>query len=155
MCGLILASSASHAYASSFDVKLKSKYLAVFNNYLGRENGKICIINSPEIFKLVNGLGKNRGFKVATSKFINGETKSCGYAFITSKNRGEAKRLIDLGRKNNIVTVSDIEGFTEMGGGIEFFEEDGRVKFILNVKELRDVGANPTSDLIGIAADTI
>lgn len=54
-----------------------------------------------------------------------------------------------------ILTVSDAEGFTRLGGGIELARSGGRVQFVINTDALSRSGLTPSSQMLRLAQRVI
>jgi len=54
-----------------------------------------------------------------------------------------------------ILTVSDTEGFTRLGGGIELARSGGRVQFVVNADALSRSGLTPSSQMLRLAQRVI
>jgi hypothetical protein len=50
-----------------------------------------------------------------------------------------------------VLTVSDGKGFIDAGGMIEFYVEDGRMRFAINPKAIDQTGLHLSSRLLGLA----
>src|SRR4051812_30615347 len=50
-----------------------------------------------------------------------------------------------------ILTVSDGKGFSQAGGAIELYIDDGRMRFAINVEVAEHVGVHLSSRLLGLA----
>jgi hypothetical protein len=59
--------------------------------------------------------------------------------------------VIEFGRRNPCLTVSDVRDFTRLGGHIELFEEDNRLRFMVNLPATRGSGLNLSSRLLKLA----
>lgn len=59
--------------------------------------------------------------------------------------------LAYLANNKNILTVSDAPGFAERGGAINFFKENNRVRFEVNVNATRDAHVVLSSKLLRLA----
>jgi hypothetical protein len=49
------------------------------------------------------------------------------------------------------LTIGEIEGFTQMGGVINFFEEQNRLRFKVNIDAAKRAGLTMSSQLLGSA----
>ena len=47
-----------------------------------------------------------------------------------------------------VLTISDIEGFTDMGGIVQFFYEDGRLRFGIRLQSAQRVRLRISSKLV-------
>jgi hypothetical protein len=60
------------------------------------------------------------------------------------------KVLASIGSRS-ILTIGEVEGFTRMGGVINFFQEQNRLRFQVNIDAARKVGLKMSSQLLGSA----
>jgi hypothetical protein len=59
--------------------------------------------------------------------------------------------VIEFGRRNACLTVSDVRDFSRLGGHIELFEENNRLRFMVNLPATRDSGLHLSSQLLKLA----
>ena len=59
--------------------------------------------------------------------------------------------VIEFGRRNPCLTVSDVRDFSRLGGHIELFEQDNRLRFMVNLPATRGSGLNLSSRLLKLA----
>ena len=59
--------------------------------------------------------------------------------------------VIEFGRRNPCLTVSDVRDFSRLGGHIELFEQDNRLRFMVNLPAARGSGLNLSSRLLKLA----
>lgn len=62
-----------------------------------------------------------------------------------------SEELTSLASNKNILTVSDAPGFAQRGGAINFFKENNRVRFEVNVNAARDAHVVLSSKLLRLA----
>jgi hypothetical protein len=77
--------------------------------------------------------------------------KKCHVLFICSSERKRLGEIVDLIQDNNVLTVSDIEGFLEAGGIINFVMEDQKVRFEINVTTAKRAKLKIRSQLLRLA----
>jgi hypothetical protein len=105
-------------------------------------NALELVLASPKAAKTV----------VRVSKISDPEKVSdCDYVFIGSASEEYAREIIAATRGRAILTVSDIEGFTDMGGMIELKRNLNRVNVLINVELLRAQGLKASSKLLNLA----
>jgi len=80
--------------------------------------------------------------------------RACHLLFIAA---GDAERAADALREISrlaVLTVSDGKGFSQAGGIIELYLEDGRMRFAINVDAAERAGLRLSSRLLGLARIT-
>jgi hypothetical protein len=81
--------------------------------------------------------------------------KKCHVLFICSSEKKRLGEIIDLVQDNNVLTVSDIEGFLEAGGIISFVMEEKKVNFEINNISAEKAGLKISSKLLRLAKRVI
>jgi len=76
---------------------------------------------------------------------------SCQLLFISSSEKENISRVLEFTEGRPIVTVSELEGFTELGGAIEFFIEENSVRFAINTDTIDRVGVELDPELVRVA----
>ena len=71
--------------------------------------------------------------------------------YIATQDRNLVQKLLGIARERNILTIGEIEGFTQMGGVINFFEEQNRLRFKVNIDAAKRAGLTMSSQLLGSA----
>lgn len=83
------------------------------------------------------------------------DTRGCHVLFVSDS---EARRLAPILRQvagNPILTVSDIEGFTDAGGGIGMTHGDERLQFEVNLDALQQGRLKASSQLLKLARSVL
>ncbi|TAK57824.1 MAG: YfiR family protein [Bacteroidetes bacterium] len=159
---------ANHGIEGNIDAKSEYKFKAVYLfNFLQ------FIEWSPEAFQtskspiIIGILGDDpfRGTLEQTLEHetINGRTiqiqrmnniekiKNCHLVFIPKSERAQLDVLFSNFKNKNLLTISEIEGFAERGGCINFFIEDNKLRFEINVDAVHDAGLQVSSKLLRLA----
>lgn len=71
--------------------------------------------------------------------------------FIATQDRNLVQKLLGIARERSILTIGESEGFTQMGGVINFFEERNRLRFKVNIDAAKRAGLTMSSQLLGSA----
>ncbi|MFZ0611168.1 MAG: YfiR family protein [Desulfobacterales bacterium] len=71
--------------------------------------------------------------------------------YIATQDRSLVQKLLGIARERSILTIGEIEGFTQMGGIINFFEEGNRLRFKINIDAAKRAGLTISSQLLGSA----
>jgi len=114
----------------------------------------LCLVSdtpaADALFKLNDQTIRGRKIKV-----IPYTKESCLDAshilYIASQDRNLVQKLLGIARQRDILTIGEIEGFTQMGGVINFFEEKNRLRFKVNIDAAKRAGLTMSSQLLGSA----
>jgi len=74
--------------------------------------------------------------------------EDCHVLFFSSKDRTFIQEKLDMLKNQNILTVGETEGFIEMGGMINFFEEEQHLRFTVNQCAAAAAGLKLSSQLL-------
>ena len=78
-------------------------------------------------------------------------TSGCDYVFIGVANKDSALEIIETIRGKPILTVSDIDNFTDIGGMIELKRDANRINVLINVDTLEAHQLKASSKLLSLA----
>ena len=76
---------------------------------------------------------------------------SCQLLFISSTESENTSRVLETAEGSYIVTVSELDGFTELGGTIEFLIEENTVRFAINVDAADRAGVKMDPELLRLS----
>lgn len=79
------------------------------------------------------------------------QTKGCQILFVASSEHKHLKQIFDALLGTSVLTVGENEGFAARGGIINFFLQNGRVKFEVNPKAAEQSGLKISSKLLSVA----
>ncbi|GBC60223.1 hypothetical protein DENIS_1174 [Desulfonema ishimotonii] len=72
----------------------------------------------------------------------------CHLLFIASEDRAYVRELLSDNKKPNLLTVGETGGFTKMGGIINFFMKDNRLRFEVSRTAAREAGLKFSAQLL-------
>ena len=75
----------------------------------------------------------------------------CHLLFVSKSEYNDFSFLLSRIGKKPVVMVSDIPGFVDAGGSIEFVIKEERLSFIINNSDLKQRGIQAGSSLLGLA----
>ena len=75
----------------------------------------------------------------------------CQIVFISSSEKQRLPELLEKLKDAKVLTVSEIDGFAERGGIINFISERNKVRFEINPDAARRLGLNISSELLKLA----
>lgn len=79
------------------------------------------------------------------------EVNECHILFIEEKDKGELRIILDDLLTRNILTVSDIKGFAQMGGMIEFIKTENKIALKINHESVNKAELTISSKLLRLA----
>lgn len=119
----------------------------------------ICVFHAAEIAPVLRSAvadqtveGKGIAVKVIEQP---GETAGCGMLFIGSPADGRFDALMQSVAGRCVLTVSDIAGFTERGGMIEFVMEGAQVRFKVGLAAAQKANLKLSSQLLKVAQSVV
>lgn len=76
---------------------------------------------------------------------------SCAIVFVPSSETRSSLAALQAVKRQPVLTVSDGKGFANADGIVEFFAEDGRIRFAINTDAADRAGLHLSSRLLGLA----
>ncbi len=149
------------------ELQIKAVYLYNFGKFVrwqvnaasGRNSFDICVIGKNPFAGALESTvaGESIDGKSIVIRNIVGmqEASQCRILFISSSEAGRLKPILIAARHLSALTVSDISGFAQRGGMIEFVNQEGRVRFEVNVAPMGESGLTVSSELLKVATRVI
>lgn len=95
-----------------------------------------------------------RGKKVSVVRLSNpNEAKNCAAVFISETESALMQPVLNALKGHAVLTISDIPGFIEKGGGIGMVTERNRVRFAINATAIDAAGLKASSRLLQLAVN--
>jgi hypothetical protein len=79
------------------------------------------------------------------------EVADCDILFISSSEKNNLPRILEVLHKAPVLTIGDMNRFAERGGMINLTTEEARVRFEINVEAAERAGLKPGSQLLRLA----
>jgi hypothetical protein len=148
---------------TSQEYQLKAAFLVNFARFMTWPEQSFSP-TQPEFTLCVAGMNPfGTALRAAESKMINGRNIKVIYADSLQNlpqcqmlyvSRSEENKLDHLSalEQQAVVTVSDIPGFVETGGSIEFVTREDRLSFIINHSSLKRRGIQASASMLDLAA---
>ena len=98
-----------------------------------------------------------RGEKVnnrslTTQRFRRGrDPRNCDILFISQSESDRAAQIVASLKGRSVLTVSDIDGFANLGGMIELFTEKNKIHMRINLEAVRAANLKVSSKLLRVA----
>lgn len=106
--------------------------------------------SSEVFFKLQGKIVKGRKINVIAYQDRTSLDRS-QILFFPTQNKVFIQNILNLAAGRGILTIGEIEGFTRMGGVINFFQERNRLRFEVNIDAARREKLKMSSQLLGSA----
>ncbi|MDE3165063.1 MAG: YfiR family protein [Acidobacteriota bacterium] len=143
------------------EYELKAAFLYKFASFVEwpREASNpplcICVLGQdpfgPVLDRIVSGKRVN-GRPFTVRRLRPGDpAQGCHILFIAASERRRLKEILDSRQGEPVLTVSDIPGFCETGGGINLALQDNRVRLEINPIAVERAGLQASSRLLALA----
>jgi hypothetical protein len=83
------------------------------------------------------------------------ELKKCHLLFICSSEQKYVRDIIDIVGNHGVLTVGDTDNFIESGGIVNFFLEDNKIRFDINLDSADKAGLEMRSQLLRLARKVV
>jgi len=142
------------------DSQVKAAYLYNFGKFVrwpgsNRDTFDICVLgkNSFDTELVATVKGEAIDGKPIAAKTIAGvqEASNCRILFVSAPEESRVKYILSTIKRTGILTVSDIPGFAARGGMIELVNEEGRIRFEVNLAAVNQAGLTVSSELLKVA----
>jgi hypothetical protein len=161
---LIGSSSPLRAQEASQEYQLKAAFIVNFSRFITwpeqafspqQQELNICVAGKNPFgsaliaveHKIVNGHAINIVYAETLRK-----PQQCHLLYISSSEKTDLQSLFSHLDHQPVVTISDIPGFVDAGGSIEFVIKEDRLSFIINNSELRQRGIQAGASMLDLAA---
>lgn len=167
LCLLLLAAPALHAQQSAAsEYEVKAAYLFNFGRFVEWSDKaaipkdgpfEICVLGQDPFGSTLDTTlaGTSlKGKSVSPKRILKAQDVSnCRILFISSSEDSHLKDILDALDKTSVLTVSDIPGFSQRGGMIQFVQEGSKVRFEINLARAEEAGLSLSSELLKVATN--
>jgi len=88
---------------------------------------------------------------VIRKESFGGDLRRCHVLFISASERQHSAQILASLQDASVLTVSDIDGFAEAGGAMQFVTEENRVRFVVNLYAARQSKLRVSAKLLALA----
>ncbi len=143
---------------------LKAAFVLNFNRFAqwpessfdgGNDPFRLCVVGGETVehaFRVIDG--KEVGARQLHVYFARGvaDVQRCNTVFIAKDtDRSTVLRIFAAVKDRPILTVGETEEFIRLGGMINFFTEEGRLRFVINPEKSRQQRIKLSSRLLSLA----
>ncbi|MEW6381514.1 MAG: YfiR family protein [bacterium] len=151
---------------SGSEYQVKAGFIYNFAKFVEWPQGTFNHDNDPLILCIVSNNPESDVFFSLNSKTVGGrkiqvrkyedmkDIGTCHILFLDSIDKTLIQEGLKTVRDRSVLTISHIKGFTQQGGIINFFIEEGRLRFEVNLDAARRCGLKLGSQLL-VSAEII
>lgn len=166
---LLMALMPSHALAESGravdEYEVKAGFLYNFAKYItwpadafaGKEAPFVIGVIGTDPFGntfLAEEKKTVRNRQVVFRRYANlAVAKNCHILFIGNSERNAVPEVLKQLKNAHVLTVSDMERFTESGGMVRLLTVDGKIRFEVNLKKTEAAGLRVSSKMLKLATE--
>ncbi len=160
----VLTAPEARAQQSPSEYQVKAAYLFNFLKFVewpGQSPGDapgpwlICVVGSNpfgnDLAQIVSGKSAQGHELQVKDSLLPADLHACHILFISASEKNRLPTLLAALKGSGTLTVADMDNFTESGGMVQFVEEDGRVRFVINVGATSGAGLKVSSKLLSLA----
>jgi hypothetical protein len=117
-----------------------------------------CVVGDDPFGTALDGLEtKKVGGRKVRLHYVQSitEAQSCQVMFVSKSDQSHLEQLKKVTEGQPVVTVSDIQGFSNHGGIFEFITRAGRLSFIVNNHQAMHSGLQVNASLLNLAAEVL
>jgi len=164
LCGVMLLLALSPARAAPSEYELKAAFIYQIAKFvewpstgMPVDTGKplrLCVLGSNPFGA---ALGSIRGKSVNERRMevslldMDAGIGECAILFVTAPAEKHLERIAALSRGTGVLTIGDTQGFAGRGVMVNFFQQDGKIRFEVNLDAARHGGLKISSKLLSLA----
>lgn len=162
---LLAISSSVHVFGATSEYTMKAAFIEKLTHFVDWPDDSpladpnhvftLCVIGKNpfegSLQKLASQMkikGRNTLFLEITSPL---EVQGCDLLFVSNKHSFPIIDILTVIKNRPVLSVSDTPGFAEQGGMVNFFTEEGRLGFEVNLKKAKTLGFNIRSRLLKLS----
>lgn len=115
----------------------------------------LCVVNDDAVVNALEQTIKGRtagGRSLAVRRLGAGAPlPACHVAYFAAADQKQLAKVIGTLSGRLVLTVSDVPGFAQLGGMVELYREDARMRIAVNVDALQRAGVRLSSRVLQIA----
>ena len=156
-----LAAPAFAQVAKAPEYSLKAAYLYNFAQFIEWPDDSFTSADAPIVIGVLgedpfggaldqavkNKTAHGRSFEIRRSKQM-GELRACHVLFISASEARRLPEILTAVPQKGVLTVSDVDRFAEQGGIINFYMENNKVRFKINLSAAGRAGMKIRSQLL-------
>lgn len=114
----------------------------------------LCVLGDDAVGQALEQAVKSRmigGHSLSVSYVASVAERECHVLYMSGAKASQAGPLVASMRDVPVLTISDGEGFIELGGIVQFYFEHGRLRFTIRVQSAKRARLQVSSQLLALA----
>jgi hypothetical protein len=115
----------------------------------------LCVLGKSPFGELLTPLkdktARGNNFSLVYLPSATPAIRDCDVLFITESQKENMASILTTLKNSPVLTVSNIDGFAEAGGIVEFARENTRIALRINIQAMRDARLSISSKLLSLA----
>lgn len=150
------------AQPSGTEYQIKAAYLFNFGKFVkwpappAGDSFSICVLGADPFGQVLDATVRDEKIDskpVVARRISNAqEATSCRVVFISQSEESRARKILPALAKAGVLTVSDMPGFLDHGGMIQFTSAGNRIRFEVNLDAAQDAQLTLSSELLKVAS---
>lgn len=149
-----------HAVDRALEYRIKAAFIYNFTQFImwpdedKTSTLELCVYGESPLGEELKGIaGKKARGRQLTTRLVEGlgDIQTCNVLYISASRQQHVATALAQVAEQPILTVSDLDGFTDSGGIIQFIEEGSRVRFAINKDVADRAGLDISSKLLRLA----
>ena len=153
----------AHSQSASSDA-VKAAYILNFSKYVSIDDSPaiktevgLCLIGiddvGHEIMRLIEKDSDTFDTVIMMRKEPNDSFASCELVYVSARNASLAQSIVYKSEHIQAIAVSSIKGFLEIGGGVELFEENNKIRFSVAKSKVLKRRVSLSAKLLELASE--
>ena len=115
----------------------------------------ICVLGDADVFEALEQSAKGRllaGSSITVVRLNSPEPQpKCRLLYASGIPRAQVAKLLGALRGTPVLTISDLDGFTQIGGMVQFIFEHGQLRFSIGQESARVAGLKISAKILTLA----
>lgn len=164
LCGAMLLLTLTPAHAAPSEYELKAAFIYQIAKFVEWPSAgapvnagvplRLCVLGGNPFgpaLESIRGKPVNERRMEVSLLDMNADTRECNMLFIAAPAERHIERITALSRGTGMLTIGDTQGFAQRGVMVNFFSQDGKIRFEVNLDATRHDGLKISSKLLSLA----
>lgn len=158
LCGMLLSLALAPAHAGSSEYELKAAFIYQIAKFVEWPPSsaplRLCVIGGNPFgaaLETIRGKPVNERKMEIRLLDTGAGLHDCTMLFVAAPAERHLERIVALSRGAGMLTLGDTEGFAQRGVMLNFFPEQGKLRFEINLEAARQGGVKISSKLLALA----
>ena len=164
ICGALLLLALAPARAAPSEYELKAAFIYQIARFVewpapnttvnAGASLRLCVLGGNPFgpaLDTIRGKPVNERKMEVSLLDMSADTGECNLLFVAAPAEKYLERIIALSRGRSMLIIGDTQGFSQRGVMVNFFPEDGKIRFEINPAASRRAGFKISSQLLKLA----